>query len=433
MENAKKMGLFSMILLGINSIIGSGIFLLPGKVYTEVGSQSILIYGLATILVLSITLCFAEAGGMFNKNGGSYLYAKEAFGNFIGFEVGIMSWVIRIISWSTLAVAFATALGLFWPAASTTYKGLIASALVIILGVSSLFGMNNTKVINNIATVGKLVPLILFIALGIFFIKPENISAQSAPVGLPSIASGIILVFYAFTGFESFVVATGEMENPKKNLPIALLSTIAIVAVMYIAIQLICVGVLGADLAGNKTPIADAASVLLGSFSKTFIGVATLISIFGINIASSIVTPRCGSSLAEDGLMPEFIGKKNKNGVPYIAVIISMTLCIPLVLSGSFEQLAVMSVVARFAQYIPTCLSILKLRKRSDLSGGFKVPFGPVIPAIAVLSSLWLVQQAFVQDMGKPITQNRVIVGLGAMILAIPLYFIMNKNKSKAN
>lgn len=433
MENVKKMGLFSMILLGINSIIGSGIFLLPGNVYTEVGSKSIFVYGLATILVLSITLCFAEAGGMFSKNGGSYVYAKEAFGDFVGFEVGIMSWVIRIISWSTLAVGFATALGLFWPEAATTYKNLVASALVIFLGVNSLFGMNNTKVISNVATVGKLVPLILFVAIGVFFIKPENISQQTASVGMSGIASGIILVFYAFTGFESFVVATGEMENPKKNLPIALLSTLAIVAVMYIAIQLICVGVLGSDLAGNKTPIADASSALLGSFSKTFIGVATLISIFGINIASSIVTPRCGSALAEDGLVPAIIGKTNKNGAPYIAIIISIVLCIPLVLSGSFEQLAVMSVVARFAQYIPTCLSIVVLRKRNDLSSGFRVPFGPVIPAIAVLGSLWLVQQAFIQDIGKPILENRVIFGLGAMVLAIPLYFIMNKKELKVS
>ena len=432
MEQKKKLGLISIILFGINGIIGSGIFLLPGKVYTQVGTKSILIYVLATLLVLSILLCFAEAGGMFNRNGGAYLYAKEAFGEFVGFEVGIMSWVIRMISWATLAVGFATALGVFWPAAANEYKGIVSSALVIGLAVNSLFGVKKIEIINNISTVGKLVPLILFIVVGLFFIKPENIFTQEASA-LTTSATGaaVILVFYAFTGFESFVIATGEMENPKKNLPIALIVTLAVCAIMYILIQVVCVGVLGSTLAENSTPIADASDVFLGGYGKVFIGIATLISIFGINVGSSMITPRCASSLAEDGLLPAFMGKTNKYGSPYIATILSVCICIPLVLSGSFEQLAVMSVVARFAQYIPTCLSILALRKREDIQGTFRVPFGPVIPVIAVIGSIWLLQQAWIQDIGLPLLQNRVLCGLGAMILAIPLYFFMRKNKKE--
>lgn len=432
MEQKKKLGLISIILFGINGIIGSGIFLLPGKVYTQAGSKSILIYILATLLVLSIILCFAEAGGMFNRNGGAYLYAKEAFGEFVGFEVGIMSWVIRMISWATLAVGFATALGVFWPAAANEYKGIVSSALVIGLAVNSLFGVKKIEIINNISTVGKLVPLILFIVVGLFFIKPENIFTQEASA-LTTSATGaaVILVFYAFTGFESFVIATGEMENPKKNLPIALIVTLAVCAIMYILIQVVCVGVLGTTLAENSTPIADASDVFLGGYGKVFIGIATLISIFGINVGSSMITPRCASSLAEDGLLPAFMGKTNKYGSPYIATILSVCICIPLVLSGSFEQLAVMSVVARFAQYIPTCLSILALRKREDIQGTFRVPFGPVIPVIAVIGSIWLLQQAWIQDIGLPLLQNRVLCGLGAMILAIPLYFFMRKNKKE--
>ena len=432
MEQKKKLGLISIILFGINGIIGSGIFLLPGKVYTQAGSKSILIYILATLLVLSIILCFAEAGGMFNRNGGAYLYAKEAFGEFVGFEVGIMSWVIRMISWATLAVGFATALGVFWPAAANEYKGIVSSALVIGLAVNSLFGVKKIEIINNISTVGKLVPLILFIVVGLFFIKPENIFTQEASA-LTTSATGaaVILVFYAFTGFESFVIATGEMKNPKKNLPIALIVTLAVCAIMYILIQVVCVGVLGSTLAENSTPIADASDVFLGGYGKVFIGIATLISIFGINVGSSMITPRCASSLAEDGLLPAFMGKTNKYGSPYIATILSVCICIPLVLSGSFEQLAVMSVVARFAQYIPTCLSILALRKREDIQGTFRVPFGPVIPVIAVIGSIWLLQQAWIQDIGLPLLQNRVLCGLGAMILAIPLYFFMRKNKKE--
>ncbi|MGM9533956.1 MAG: APC family permease [Intestinibacter sp.] len=432
MEQNKKMGLISAILLGINGIVGSGIFLLPGKVYTAVGSNSLVVYVLATLLVLSILVCFAEAGGLFNKNGGAYLYAKEAFGEFVGFEVGLMSWVVRIISWSALSVAFATAIGVFWPEAATTYKNLIASALVIILSINSIFGVKKIEIINNISTVGKLVPLIIFIVVGIFFVKPENVFVSGGPALTTSnAAAGIILIFYAFTGFESFVVATGEIENPKKNMPIALIVTMAIVAVIYILIQIVCVGVLGANLADNSAPIAEASNVFLGGYGKVFIGIASLISILGINIGSSLVTPRCGSSLAEDGLLPRAIAKTNKYGSPYIAIIISACLCIPLIMSGGFEQLAVMSVVARFAQYLPTCISILVLRKRSDLQSTFKVPFGPVIPIIAVVCSLWLLQQAWIQDIGAPIYQNRVLIGLGALVVIVPIYFIMKKVNSK--
>ena len=221
------------------------------------------------------------------------------------------------------------------------------------------------------------------------------------------------------------------MKNHKKNLTIALIVSLAVCAIMYILIQVVCVGVLGSTLAENSTPIADASDVFLGGYGKVFIGIATLISIFGINVGSSMITPRCASSLAEDGLLPAFMGKTNKYGSPYIATILSVCICIPLVLSGSFEQLAVMSVVARFAQYIPTCLSILALRKREDIQGTFRVPFGPVIPVISVIGSIWLLQQDWIQDIGLPLLQNRVLCGLGAMILAIPLYFFMRKNKKE--
>ena len=428
MEKAKKLGLFSMILLGINSIIGSGIFLLPGKVYNLAGQNSMFIYIFATLLVLSILLCFAEVGSMFDKNGGAYLYSKKAFGDFIGFEVGTMSWVIRIISWSTLAVGFATALGSFWPESATEYKGYIAAILVTLLSINSLFGIKSTKIMNNVITIAKLVPLIVFIIVGIFFIKFVNI-VPSGNVVNSSMGPAIILVFYAFTGFESFIVASGEMENPKKNLPVALITTIFICAIIYILIQIVCMGILGDRLFENSIPIADASSVFLGNYGKVFISVATLISIFGINIGSSIVTPKCGSARAEEGSLPAFIGKTNKYGAPYVAIIISLICCIPLVLTGSFEQLAVMSVIARFAQYIPTCLSVIVLRKRTDVKASFKIPFGPVIPMVAILGSLWLLQQAWAEDISKPITQNRVLIGLGAMLLIAPLYIFMKKNK----
>lgn len=420
----KKFGLASIILLGINGVIGSGIFLLPGNAYSLFGPQSIWIYMLDTVLVLALALCFAEVGGMFDKTGGDYIYAREAYGEFVGFEVGIMKWAISIIGWATMAVGFATSLSLFWPsAANGMTKNIIAITILVVLGIINLFGIEIAKLLNDIVTVGKLIPMVLFIAIGIFFIKGGNFSATQA-VDLNNFAPAVILVFYAFSGFESIAVAAGEMNNPKKNVPIAIVTTIVVSSIIYILIQAITIGTLGADLAQSAAPVADSANTFMGSFGKILVAVGTIVSIGGINVATSISAPRSGVALAEGGILPAVVAKKNRFDQPYVAIIITVLIAIPLVISGSFVQLAVMSVISKFGQYIPTSLSVIVFRKRKDLKSSFRVPFGYTIPIIAVLFSLWIVYSAWIDDFGKPLSQNRIFVGLGGFIVGVPLYFI---------
>lgn len=429
--NEKKFDLASIILLGINGVIGSGIFLLPGNAYKMFGAQSIWIYMLDTLLVLAMVLCFAEVGGMFDKTGGDYIYAREAYGEFVGFEVGIMKWAITIIGWATMAVGFSTALGIFFPAAvDGTVKNIVAITLLVGLGIINLFGIEVAKVLNDIITVGKLIPMVIFIAIGIFFMKGSNF-VQVHPVQMSDFASTVILVFYAFTGFESLAVAAGDMKNPKKNVPIAVITTIVVSSLIYVLIQTVAVGTLGPALAGSATPVADAANAFLGNFGKTAIAIGTLISIGGINVATSFSAPRSGVALAEGGILPSFIANKNRFNQPYIAIILTVLIAIPLVLSGSFVQLAVMSVISKFGQYIPTSFSVIVFRRRK-MKSSFRAPFGYLLPLISVAVSLWMVYSAWIEDIGKPIGQNRVIVGLGGFIVGVPLYFIfkyLNKRK----
>lgn len=432
MEENKKLGLISIILLGINGVIGSGIFLLPGKVYNLYGSQSIWIYIFDMILVMSIALCFAEVGGMFEKTGGPYLYAKEAFGDFIGFEVGLMKWAISIIAWATMAVGFATALGTWWPEAAkdSTIKNTIAISILVGLGIINILGIKFAKYLNNIVTVGKLIPLIIFVAIGIFFIKGGNFAADT--IAKPeNFAPSLILVFYAFTGFESLAVAAGDMQNPKKNVPIAIIVTIAVASVIYVLTQAVAIGTLGPELAKSSSPVAESAKTFIGSFGSILVTLGTLVSIGGINIAASFNTPRCAIALVEGGILPAVIDKRNRFDAPYIAIILSVLIAIPLVMTGSFTKLAVISVISRFAQYIPTCLAVLVLRKRKDLKTSFRVPFGPVLPIVSVLVSFWLLYKTWVDDMklpniwGENIWNNRIAVGLGGLVVGIPLYFIL--------
>ncbi|MGL5822105.1 MAG: APC family permease [Sarcina sp.] len=430
MEKSKrgKIGLWSMILLGFNSIVGTGIFFLPNKAMKYMGVASLGVILFDAFLAISIALCFAEAGSFFNKGGGPYLYTKKAFGDFPAFEVGIMTYAICIIAGATLAVGLTTELGNFWPAVNHGItKDIVIISIIVILTVINLIGVNFTKIILNVATVGKLIPIILFIAVGIFFIKGGNFTPV-LPHGVytpGSFGKAALLIFFAFTGFESLALGADDMENPKKNIPKAIIIVMLIVAAVYILIQVVSIGILGQGLVNDATPVSTATTQVVGSIGGIFISLGILVSVLGINIAQSFYTPRIGKSLAEDGLLPRVMAKDSKRGVPYIAIIISTLITIPIALSGSFTELAVISAISRFAQYLPTCLSVLVLRRKKGLEGTFRMPLGPVIPIVAVVVSIWILTQSTVHD---------IVWGLGALVIAVPLYFIMriyNKKNPK--
>ncbi|WP_407636723.1 APC family permease [Caldanaerobacter subterraneus] len=303
---------------------------------------------------------------------------------------------------------------MFWPSAATgTLKNVIAVSLIIILSFINYFGIRIVEYINNIVTISKILPLIVFIVLGLFFVNSENfnISAYSTHSGL---WAAIVLVFYAFAGFESLVIVAGDIENPKRNLPIALLISMGIVSLIYILTQVVAIGTLGEALKGSPTPVADAAKSFLGEFGLLLVTIGSLISIGGVNLAYSFNTPRVGVALAEEGILPKMIAKKSKYDTPYIAIIITALLAIPLVLTGTFVKLAMISVVSRFAQYIPTSLAIIVLRKR-EVKTNFKLPFGIAIPTIATILSIYFLSKASIEQL---------VWGLGGLILAMPLYFL---------
>ena len=426
--SSNKLGLFSIILLGINAIVGTGIFLLPNQAYAEVGVTSIAVIVFDAFLVISIALCFAEMGGMYKNNGGPYLYAKDAFGDFVGFEVGIMKWAISIIAWAAMAMGFPTALGAVWePAQNPVVQKIIAITILVLLGIMNIMGVKISKIMNNIVTTGKLIPLILFVTVGVFFIKGENfvnpVSETGEVVLKGTFGSAALLIFYAFTGFESIGVAAGDMDNAKKNVPLAICIVLILVAIIYILIQVNSIGILGASLATTSTPVATAAEKFLGKWAGAMVTAGTLISIGGINIASSFLTPRAGVAMSDEHQLPSFISKRNSKDVPYVAVIISVVLTALVTLTGSFTTLAAISVVSRFAQYIPTCLAVPVMRKKApNMERGFVLPLGPVIPIIATVVSLWLLSQS---DLKK------IIFGLGGLVIGAVIYFIMKKTNKK--
>ncbi|MGA2081147.1 MAG: APC family permease [Holophaga sp.] len=414
-----RLGLWSIVLLGVNGIIGSGIFLLPGKAMQLMGPGSIFVYLFMAVLIMALTLCFAECAGRFERNGAAYVYAREAFGKFVGFEVGVMSWAIRIIAWAAMPVGFCTALSAVWPQAlMQPYRTIII--LVIFLGLTTLnlLGVKPVNVVNVVVTCAKVLPLLFFIGVGVWFIEGAKFHPMFPPgAGGDAFGTAALVIFYAYTGFEALAVAAEDMGDPRRTLPLALMISMLFCAAVYFMVQAIAVGTLGPALAKSVAPVADSANVFMGGAGKWLVTVGTLISIFGINVVSSFVAPRAGVALAEDRIVPHKLADLNRFGAPWGSCLVVIVIAIPLALTGSFVQLAAISVVSRFAQYLPTCLAVPVLRRwRKDLPVGFRVPFGPVIPVVAAVVSIWLLTKA---------TSVQLMWGLGALVIGVPLFFLM--------
>lgn len=424
-DKKDKFGLWSIVLLGINGIIGTGIFLLPNRAYALMGPSSLLILLFDAFLAGGLALCFAEVAGFFSRNGGPYLYAKAAFGDFVGYEVGVLKLVVTIIAWAAMAVGFATALGAAFPFfAGDTMKNLIAAVLIGGLTIMNIAGVKISKILNNIMTISKLVPLCVFIAVGLFFVNGSNFT-PFVPTHMAdgAFANAAITMFFAYTGFEAIAVAAEDFKDPKKDLPRGIILTMIIVTIIYMLVVGISIGILGPDLAVDKAPIQTAFGRAVGPVGAYFILIGTLFSMGGINLAESFIAPRACTSLAEDGMLPAFLNRRTSWGTPWASSVVVAILSILLAWSGSFTTLAAISAVSRFTQYLPTVLSVIVFRRKwKDRERTYKIPGGIFVPVVAFLTSLWMLSNA------KPM---QLVWGLGGILVIAPYYLVYKKKKAE--
>ena len=424
-DKKDKFGLWSIVLLGINGIIGTGIFLLPNRAYALMGPSSLLILLFDAFLAGCLALCFAEVAGFFSRNGGPYLYAKAAVGDFVGYEVGVLKLVVTIIAWAAMAVGFATALGAAFPFfAGDTMKNLIAAVLIGGLTIMNIAGVKISKILNNIMTISKLVPLCVFIAVGLFFVNGSNFT-PFVPTHMAdgAFANAAITMFFAYTGFEAIAVAAEDFKDPKKDLPRGIILTMIIVTIIYMLVVGISIGILGPDLAVDKAPIQTAFGRAVGPVGAYFILIGTLFSMGGINLAESFIAPRACTSLAEDGMLPAFLNRRTSWGTPWASSVVVAILSILLAWSGSFTTLAAISAVSRFTQYLPTVLSVIVFRRKwKDRERTYKIPGGIFVPVVAFLTSLWMLSNA------KPM---QLVWGLGGILVIAPYYLVYKKKKAE--
>ncbi|MGL6113616.1 MAG: APC family permease [Cetobacterium sp.] len=423
----KKLNFLSIFFLGVNSIIGSGIFLLPSKVYEKVGVGSFMAIFIAGLLAFCLALCFAECASKFTKDGSAFIYCKNAFGDFMGFEIGVFSWFISIISWSAETQGFLTILGSLYPRmAEPFFNKLLVVIICIFLGLLNYYGVKFSKILNNIITISKLVPLILFIVIGIFFIHWNNFSLFTEKTFSifkeGDLGNATLIIFYAFTGFDLLAIAAEDMNNPEKNLPKAIIGVILFCCCFYFLIFLVSIGVAGKNLSLTNVPIAYVTSKIFGKIGFLIISLATLISIGGVTIALSFIGPRSGVAMSECGYLPKFLSKMTKYETPGNSIFITTLLVIILGCYGNFIYLASLTVIARFIEYIPTALAVLVLRKKDNLKTSYKIPLGPIIPIFSIVLSLIVFFQS---DFEK------ILLGFLGIIFNGILYFFIKKINKK--
>lgn len=362
-----------------------------------------------------LVLCFAEVASRFVDTGGPYLYAQSAFGSFVGFEIGWLMWLTRLTGFAALCNLLVGYLGYFVPAA-TTGVGRVVSITAVVGGylLVNIVGIRPSAVTSNVFTVGKLIPLLLFVGVGVFFIDPQSYSF-AAPPSVGDFSTTVLLLVFAFTGFEVALIPAGETRDPRRHTPFALLAAIGVAAILYILIQAVCIGTLP-TLADSQRPLADAGALFLGAGGATIIAAGAVISITGTLNTGMIAAPRLLFAMAEHGGLPRLLARVHPRfHTPHVAILISGVLMLVLSLSASFIVALKISTVIRLITYASTCVALIVLRKREGAQpASFSVPGGHVVAVAAVALSVWLLLSS---------TWHEALLVATAAAAGLPIYF----------
>jgi|SRR5581483_1868009 len=383
-----------LVALFINVTVGAGVFRLPSDVYKAAGSYSILAYLVCALAVGLIVLCFAEVSSRFTETGGPYLYGRDAFGPLPGFLIGWLMWLTRLAGLAFLCDVFLVNLEYFWPPATTVFwRAAVITAIVVSLTVINIVGLRESIVLSNIFTAGKLIPLILFVAIGLFFVHLSQFSFTAKP-SLGSFSNGVFILVFVFSGFEAVLINSGEIKDPQRNIPFALITALIIIALLFISIQVVCIGTV-ANLANSQRPLADAAGGFIGSAGASIITAGALISVIGTLNAVFLGCTRLPFAMAEQKQLPQILTATHQRfRTPYGAILVTSALVLLLTLSRTFTYVLTLSVITRIIIYISTCIALPVLRRRSNRKALFKTPTGDFVSVIAVALCVWLLSSS---------------------------------------
>jgi amino acid transporter len=376
----RGIGPWALTAFALNITVGSGILGLPARLQALVGNYSIAVIVVCGLVIALIALCFAEIGSRFDRTGGPQLYASIAFGPGVGFTVGWLLWISRIgtcAAGSNLLIDYGTLLvpQLGQPGARA---GTI-SMLVLAYTWINVRGIRQTAAFSTAFTVSKLVPLVAFAIVGLFFIEPERIQLGSLPP-VTDLSTAVLLAGFAYFGFDATTVLAGEVRNAPRSVPFAIVLSVCTVMLLYSLIQLVCVGTLP-TLAASERPLADAATVLVGPWASVAVALTAVISCAGVFGASMTPGTRLLFAMADQRQLPAALAHiHGRFHTPVLAILVTAAAAWILAVSGSFIYLVKVTLIARVSVYTITCLTLPIFRRRADLAAAaFKVPAGRVV------------------------------------------------------
>jgi amino acid transporter len=436
-ELRRELGKLDLTAIGVNQVIGGGIFALAAGLTAATGSWAPWMIGAVAIATMLTALSFAEAASRFEGTGGPYLYTRAAFGRFTAFEVGWMMWFTRAASWASVINVLVDALGRYWPVVlGATARPLLMAGIIAIIAAINIRGIRQSSLVVNVLTVAKLLPLILFTAVGILYVD-WGLFAAPATVTTEQLTTGALLLIFAFGGYEVVPVLGGETRDPRRTVPFALILTIAIVASITLLTQIVAFGTLP-GIAASRTPLADSAATFMGAAGAALITLGAVFSTSGNNMGQALSGSRNLFALAEQGDLPKWFGYVHPRfRTPSNAIVVTSVVALVLAVTGSFVTMAAASAISRLVVYVFTCASTIRLRGarfQGELdpaaTGGvpikpaaFVLPGGPVIPVLAILSSLLILVGA---------SQVQLVSGLWALAAGAVLYLIATRGAAAA-
>jgi amino acid transporter len=398
----RAMGVPALAANIINTTIGASIFALPALMSKNLGAAAPAAFLVCALFMALCVTCFALAGSRVSLTGGLYAYAEVAFGRYIGFVTGLFFFTTAVLSVAAVVNFLVGTIASFVPFLGSGV-GRIAT-MVLVYG--ALAGINVRGVragagAVGVVTIAKVIPLVLFVAVGVFFIKPAAIAWPGWP-GSDALGTSVLLLLFAFFGIEVALIPSGEVKNPARTVPRAIYSALALTTTIYILIQLVAQGTLGPALADKATaPLAESAATFLGNFGRTLLLTAATISAFGFMASDTLSTPRVLFALGRDGILPGWFAHVHPRfRSPDVAIIVYAVITFLCSLTSTFEGLAVMANVAALLLYVVCCAATWELIRRDVRSDGppFMFRGAQIVPVVALIGIVWILAHATARE-----------------------------------
>ncbi len=414
----RAIGRWSLAALTVNSVIGSAVFGLPATVAGLLGAQSVEAVMIAGVAVGIIMACFAEVASQFSDAGGPYLYARKAYGRFIGILVGWIFYLAQSAAPAANANLFVIYLAEFWPAAKQPWpRFVILTVLVGFLVLINISGTRQGTAVSNFFTVAKILPLLMVILAGsaLTIFHPAPLGPTSTP-SANTWLEAVVLLFFYYGGFESALAPMSEAKDPRRDSIFALFVALVVCGLIYTAIQWVVLGVLG-PAAVTDRPLAEVARAAMGNSGAGLVAIGALVCVYGYLSAKLLAMPRVTFALAEQGDLPRVFGLVSRRfHTPWVSILVYGFVVWGLAIIGSFTWNVILSVVSRLLYYGLICAAVLVLRHKRPRSAALRLPAGPLLASLGVLITLGLLIRTFMTqaDLGKSLI---VVAAMAAALL----------------